>query len=262
MGDISSPARMARPASATQTPRPDEREGVFETILVFEDRPVELDAHLERIAASVRALYGEDPPDSRGLVLSRARGGWLGRLRLTVEPLPRGGLDASVVVAPFDPNNVFPTGDFATELKLLRVDRGYGAHKWADRDLLSRAEAAAGPGAVPLLVGEDGTVLEASRANLFAVRGGALLTPPLDGEILPGVARGGVLEVAAEYGFEISERALDLDELRSADEVFLTGSLRGVEPIRAIEGDAIPSEGPITTALAAGLRQRWFGPWT
>lgn len=253
---------MAPPASAIQSPRPDERDGVFETILIFEDRPVELEAHLARLAASVRALYGEDPPQTRELVLSRARGGWLGRMRLTVEPMFRGGLDASVVVAPFDPNNVFPTGDFTTELKALAVDRGYGAHKWADRDLLSRAEAAAGPGAVPLLVGADGTVLEASRANLFIVREGALLTPPLDGEILPGVARGGVLEVAAEYGFEVAERAFDLNALRGADEVFLTGSLRGVEPVRSIDGQEVPSEGPITTALAAGLRQRWFGPWT
>jgi para-aminobenzoate synthetase/4-amino-4-deoxychorismate lyase len=252
---------MARPASATQSPRPDEREGVFETILIFEDRPIELDAHLERLAASVRALYGEDPPATRELVLSRARGGWLGRLRLTVEPMLRGGLDASVVVAPFDPNNVFSSGDFATELKPLPLDRGYGEHKWADRALLSRAEAAAGPGAVPLLVGADGTVFEASRANLFIVRESGLLTPPLDGEILPGVARAGVLEVAAECGFEVAEQAFDLEALRGADEVFLTGSLRGVEPVHAIDGEEIPSEGPITTALAAGLRQRWFGPW-
>jgi para-aminobenzoate synthetase/4-amino-4-deoxychorismate lyase len=253
---------MAPPASAIQSPRPDQRDGVFETILIFEDRPIELEAHLRRLAASVRALYGEDPPETRDLVLGRARGGWLGRMRLTVEPMSRGGLDASVVVAPFDPNNVFPTGDFTTELATLAVDRGYGAHKWADRDLLSRAEAAAGPGAVPLLVGADGTVFEASRANLFIVAGGIVRTPPLDGEILPGVARGGVLEVAAEYGFEVAESAFDGEALRGADEVFLTGSLRGVEPVRAIDGEEIPSEGPITTALAAGLRQRWFGPWT
>jgi para-aminobenzoate synthetase / 4-amino-4-deoxychorismate lyase len=251
---------MAPPASAIQSPRPDQRDGVFETILIFEDRPIELDAHLARLGASVRALYGEDPPPTRDLVLGRARGGWLGRMRLTVEPMSRGGLDASVVVAPFDPNNVFPTGEFMTELVTLAVDRGYGAHKWADRDLLSRAEAAAGPGAVPLLVAGQ-TVLEASRANLFIVSDGALLTPPLDGEILPGVARAGVLAVAAEYGFEVAERSFDLEALRGADEVFLTGSLRGVEPVRAIDGEEIPSEGPITTALAAGLRQRWFGPW-
>jgi branched-subunit amino acid aminotransferase/4-amino-4-deoxychorismate lyase len=238
------------------------RDGVFETILIFEDRPVELDAHLARLAGSVRALYDADPPDCRELVLANARGGWLGRMRLTVEPIARGGLDAFVVVAPFDPNNVFPTGDFATELKTLVVDRGYGEHKWADRAILSRAEAEAGPGAAPLLVREDETVLEGSRANVFVVRGRTASTPPLDGEILPGVARSGLLEVAAECGIEIVEEGFDLDALTSADEVFLTNSLRGIEPVRAIDGKRIPSEGPITQALAAGLRQRWFGPWT
>lgn len=252
---------MAAPARATQSPRPDQREGVFETILVLEERPIELNAHLARLAASVRTLYGEDPPETRELVLGQARGGWLGRLRLTVEPMPRGGLEASVVIAPLDPDNVFPSGRFNTELRTLPLDRGYGEHKWADRAPLSEAEAAAGPGAVPLLVNTDGSVLEASRANLFTVCEGGLLTPPLDGEILPGIARAGVLEVAAECGFEVAERALSLDELRSADEVFITGSLRGVESVGAIDGQKVPGEGPITTALAAGLRQRWFGPW-
>jgi para-aminobenzoate synthetase/4-amino-4-deoxychorismate lyase len=238
------------------------RDGVFETILIFEDRPVELDAHLARLAASVHAVYGEDSPDCRELVLANARGGWLGRMRLTVEPIARGGLDAFVVVAPFDPNNVFPTGDFATELKTMPVDRGYGEHKWADRALLTRAEAEAGPGAAPLLVREDGTVLEGSRANVFIVRGRTVSTPPLDGEILPGVARSGLLEVAEEYGIEVVEERFDLDALIGADEVFLTNSLRGIEPVRSIDGKQIPSEGPLTIAFAAGLRQRWFGPWT
>jgi para-aminobenzoate synthetase/4-amino-4-deoxychorismate lyase len=238
------------------------RDGVFETILIFEDRPVELDAHLQRLAASVRTVYDCEPPDTRELVLGNARGGWLGRMRLTVEPLPRGGLDASVLVAPFDPNNVFPTGDFASELKTLVVDRGYGEHKWADRAMLSRAEAEAGPGAAPLLVREDGTVLEGSRATLFVVRGRTVSTPPLDGEILPGVARAGLLEVAEECGIEVVEERIDIKALIAADEVFLTNSLRGIEPVRAVDGEAIASEGPITTALAEGLRQRWFGPWT
>jgi para-aminobenzoate synthetase/4-amino-4-deoxychorismate lyase len=189
--------------------------------------------------------------------MASCRGGWLGRLRLTVEPDLSGELHSSVVIAPMDPNNVFPTGPFATALRSFPVDRGYGEHKWADREMLARAEASAGPGAAPLLV-RDGEVLEVSRSNVFAVIERAILTPPLDGEILPGVARGGAIEVAAELGFELREERLDLGELRAADEAFLTNALRGVEPVREVDGTEIASDGPITTALAAGLRQRWF----
>lgn len=244
-------------AGEAQHPRPDPREGVFETILIFEDRPVQLEAHLERLAASVRALYDAELPDLRELVRGRARGGGLGRMRLGVEP--RGDrLEPLVVVAPFDPNDVFPTGRHASTLTTLTVDRGYGAHKWSDRAVLTRAEAAAGPGSVPLLVDVDGTVLEASRANVFTVHEGRVSTPPLDGEILPGIARQHTIEVAREHFFDLVEEPVPIARLRTADEVFLTNSLRGVEPIRAIDGEPIPVEGPITTALAAALRTRWF----
>jgi para-aminobenzoate synthetase/4-amino-4-deoxychorismate lyase len=231
---------------------------VFETILIFEDRPIELKAHLERLRTSVRALYGVDLPAAAGEeVLAHSRGGWLGRLRLTIEPDRSGGVRSSVVVAGFDPNNVFPTGPFATALQSFPVEFGWGDHKYADRDMLSRAETAAGPGTAPLLVRGE-VVLEASRANVFAVREGVLLTPPLEGSILPGVARAGVIEESAEIGLESREEMLTLADLEAADEVFLTGSLRGVEPIRSIDGREIVADGPITRALADELRQRWF----
>lgn len=230
---------------------------MFETILVVDDKPVRLEAHLQRLAASVERLYEIELPDLRDLVRDRARGGELGRMRLSVRP--RGGeLEPLVVVAPFDPNNVFPTGSFTSSLETIWVDAGYGEHKWNDRDLLSRAEARAEPGAVPLLVRDDDTVLEASRANLFAVRGGRVLTPPLDAAILPGIARQDTIAAAAECLIEVHEEPISRTELLSADEVFLTNSLRGVEPIRALDGNPIAAEGPITTALAAALRTLWF----
>ena len=252
---------MPQPSTAIHRPRPDVSAGIIETFLVFEGRPVELEAHMARLRTSARILYAEDPEEARELVLKRARGAWLGRMRLTVAPAS-GGLEPSVVVAAFDPDNVFPTGEFCSNLVSVTVDRGYGEHKWADRALLSQTELDAGPGTVPLLLDEDGTVLETSRANVFAIRDGRLLTPPLDGGILPGVARTAVLELAAEHHVEAVEEGLDLAALRESDEVFLTGSLRGVEPIRAIDGEAVETEGPVTQVLAAALRQRWFGAWT
>lgn len=251
---------MSERSPATQRPRPDARRGVIETILIFDDRPIDLDAHLARLEATVRKVYGEDPPETRSLVTERARGGGLGRMRLTVSPRSEGGLGAQVVVAPFDPSNVFPSAAFATTLRTMVVDRGYGEHKWADRELLTRAEAIAGPAAVPLLLGEDGIVLEASRANLFLVADGRLQTPPLDGSILPGVTRASVLQIAAGIGTPIIEEPFDLGQLEAADEVFLTGSLRGVEPVKGIdENGGLPGLGEIAGELAVALRERWFG---
>jgi para-aminobenzoate synthetase / 4-amino-4-deoxychorismate lyase len=249
---------MPQPAAATQRPRPDQRHGVIETFLIVDDSPVELDAHLSRLSASVRALYGEDPPDSRDLVISRARGGGLGRLRLTVEPRGGGGFEVYVVAAPVEPASVFPTRELGASLFTMTVDRGLGEHKWADRAVLERAEAMGPRGAVPLLVGEDGEVLEASRGNLFTVRDGRLLTPPLDGQILPGVARARVIEIAGELGIEVSEEPIRMSEMRDFEEVFLTGSVRGVEPAKALDGEDLQVGDRLTATLASALRGSWL----
>ncbi len=102
-------------------------------------------------------------------------------------------------------------------------------------------------------------MLEASRANVFAVRDGALLTPPLDGRILPGVTRMRLLELAAENGIEARESALTRDDLFAADEVFLTGSVRGIERVRALDGVPLPANGDIAAHLDAKLRRAWVG---
>ncbi len=126
-------------------------------------------------------------------------------------------------------------------LRSLMLTGGLGAHKWVDRSLLDEAQAALPADALPLLVDEQGSVLEASRANVFAVREGVLTTPPLDGRILPGVTRMRTIELAGELGVEAREATLSRDDLLSADEVFLTGSVRGIEPVGAIDGTALPT---------------------
>jgi para-aminobenzoate synthetase/4-amino-4-deoxychorismate lyase len=136
------------------------------------------------------------------------------------------------------------------ELAEVVVPGGIGGHKWSDRRLLDRAQADLGE-AVPLVVDEDGSVLEISRGNVFAVRDGALITPAADGRLLPGIARARVLDLAAELGIAAEQRVLSTDELAQADEIFLTGSVRGVEPVRGREGD-------ITAAVADRLRRLWL----
>jgi para-aminobenzoate synthetase / 4-amino-4-deoxychorismate lyase len=232
---------------------PDPAHGVFETTLVVEGRAVEVDAHLARLEASLRTLYDLPLPTSaRALIDEGAAGLALGRLRLTVAP----GEEPSVRTAEVDSALVFPSQGSA--IALVSVSGWNGAHKWADRRLLESFEAEAAP-AVPVLVAEDGSVLEGSRSNLFAVREGEVVTPPTDGRILPGVARARAIEVARATGIEVVERGLDVDELAAADEVFMTGGVRGVEPVGRCAGLGEWNSGEFTAQVRAGLQRAWLG---
>ena len=239
-------------------PHADPGRGVFETMLVLAGRVVELDAHLGRLTTSVATLYGGAlPVDAGSLVVARSGGIECGKLRLTVAPV-RGALRLDVSAGEIDPGSVFPGAERGASLRSHVVPGGLGEHKWADRDLLDRLTATS-PDELPLLLDAEGAVLEASRASLFAVEGGRLLTPPTDGRILPSIARQQAIEVAAAAGIETSEERLTVDDLRIA-EVFLTGSVRGVEPVRWLDGAELAPPSEISGRVAAGLRHRWRVP--
>jgi para-aminobenzoate synthetase / 4-amino-4-deoxychorismate lyase len=232
---------------------PDPAKGVFETTLVVDGRAVEIDAHLARLEASLDALYGLPlPAEASSLIEEGAAGLALGRLRLTVVP----GQAPSVKTAAVDGALVFPKE--ASDLAPVTVPGGIGAHKWADRRLLDRASEELAP-ATPLVVDEDGSVLEGSRSNVFAVRDGAVTTPPADGRILPGVARARAIEVAQAAGIEVVERSLSIEELARADEVFMTGGVRGVEPVGRCARVGEWDSGEITARVGAELRRAWLG---
>jgi para-aminobenzoate synthetase / 4-amino-4-deoxychorismate lyase len=238
------------------SPHADPAKGVFETMLVLEGRPVELDAHLERLAASVGTLFGAELPSAaREVVVDRARGIRHGKLRLTVAPAEN-RLKIDVATTEVEPGEVFPPPDRGIALRSFVVAGGLGAHKWADRRLLERAAAAAS-GELPLIVDADGTALEASRGSVFAAREGRLATPPTDGRILPSIARRQAIEVARAEGIEAREEPLTVDDLRRG-EVFLAGSVRGVEPVSSLDGVEIGPPGEISARIAAGLRRRWL----
>jgi para-aminobenzoate synthetase/4-amino-4-deoxychorismate lyase len=239
------------------SPHADPDRGVFETMLVLDGRPVELDAHLDRLATSLNALFEAEPPgDIRELVLAHAQGIQHGRLRLTVVP-ESGRLKAEVTATEIEPVQVFPPPDRGVALRSVVVTGGLGAHKWADRRLLERAAAAAAPGELPLLVDVDGAALEASRGSLFSAGDGWLATPPTDGRILPSIARRQAIEVARAEGIEAREERLTVDDLRRG-EVFLAGSVRGVEPVSSLDGVELGPPGEVSARIAAGLRRRWL----
>lgn len=242
-------------------PGPDPERGLYETVLLAAGKPVALRRHLDRLAASARELYGAELPvaELTAAAAERARGHEYARLRIEVAPVPAGKLSERLTVTPLDPAQFFPPRERGAELRSFTPPQWTGEHKLADRSWLEQTERELGADEVPLIVDPGGGVLEAGRANVFAVRGGVLLTPPLDGRILPGTARGAVLELAAELGIETEQRRLSLADLRGAEEVFLTSSLRGIRPARSLDGEALGESDAVSGRLATALRRRWLG---
>lgn len=236
---------------------PDPERGLFETLLIVGGRPVEQLAHFGRLAGSARELFGAELPAGLAAEAVRASAGIeLGRLRVDVVPEGNGSLRCSLVATPIDRDAFFPDWEHGEALRSVSAEGWSGAHKWSDRRWLEQAEAELGE-EVPLLVDGDGNVLEAGRANVFAVSDGGLATPPADGRILPGTARAATLAIASELGIPTAERPLALADLRAADEVFLTSSVRGLRPARYLDGDEL-RRGELVDRLAKELRQRWL----
>jgi len=229
-------------------------------MLVASGQPVELDSHMARLAAGLGDLFGEPAPrGTREQLQGRAKEIDLGRLRLTVAPDSSGKLSTEIVAAELDPELVFPSWERAVTLRGVAAEGGLGALKWADRAFLERAEAAVPGRAVPLLLDAGDYVLEASRASVFAVIEGTVCTPPTNGRILPGIARRAAIEIAGEQEVEVREERLTVGDLIAADEVFVTGSVRGVEPVKAVDDARISPAGEIGERIAQALRQRWLG---
>ena len=132
---------------------------------------------------------------------------------------------------------------------------------------LAKTEAVASGFDEALLMNTRGKVSEASGMNLFIVRDGKLITPGVDQDILEGITRASVIELAKTMGIEVIERPVDKTELFIADEVFLTGTAAKISPIRQLESTVLSDRRPIMEALRTKLvaitegRDEQFAHW-
>ncbi|MFC4358584.1 aminotransferase class IV [Halobium salinum] len=100
-----------------------------------------------------------------------------------------------------------------------------------------------------LLLDADGAVTEGATSNVFFVDDRALHTPSLDGPVLPGITRSVVLDLAREERIPVNEGRYTPDDLRSADEVFLTNTTWELRPVSKVDGIEVGG-GPVTPLLS------------
>lgn len=98
---------------------------------------------------------------------------------------------------------------------------------------------------------DDGAVREGASSNFFIVKNGRIITHPLDEHVLPGVTRDRTIAVACEADVPLDERVFLLDEMRKADEAFISSTTMGVMPVREIDGHSVGSgvRGPVSARL-------------
>lgn len=106
-----------------------------------------------------------------------------------------------------------------------------------------------------LMLNSTGHVTEASTSNVFAVLDGTVYTPPLSAGILPGVTRAHLLELCRSESIAVAEQDLTADDLRRADEVFLSSTLRDVWPVSMVDEHKIGRSaiGALTTRIATAF---------
>jgi branched-chain amino acid aminotransferase len=100
-----------------------------------------------------------------------------------------------------------------------------------------------------ILLNENGSVAEGSGENVFMVKDGVLLTPPLTAGILEGITRRAVLQFATDLEIPWAETDLLRHDLYLADEAFYTGTAAEVVPIRSVDDREIGAPGPVTKQL-------------
>lgn len=250
-------------------------DSVFETIRTYGGVPFALDEHMARLARSAErvAIPLPIPLDAfadeiRRAVAAAGNAESYARAMLTrgVGPL---GLDPTLATAPLrvvivEPLASLPAAVYRDGVAVVTVqteragDAAPGAkvsNYLASLLALRKAREAGAHEAVVL--DAQGRVIEGTTSNVFAVRGGALVTPPEEAGILPGITRARLLGIAAEQGIAVRLERLDAGELAAADEVFLSSTLREIVPVVAIDGRPVGSgrPGELTRRLHAAFRR-------
>jgi D-alanine transaminase len=233
-------------------------DGVYELVPAYGGRARRLDAHLQRLDRSLAAIGLANP-------LTEAQ--W----REVMDVLLAGGADCSIYVqvtrgpAP-ERDQRFPTEVHPTVLAMARPLKPRGADlaetgiaaitrpdlRWQRCDIkaisllatvLARQEAEE-LGAEEAILMRDGFAHEGSSSNLFVVRAGEVSTPPLGPNLLAGITRGLILDLAHRAGIPCQERELTSAQLTDADEIWISSSLREVLPVTRLDGVPVGSGMP------------------
>jgi branched-chain amino acid aminotransferase len=245
-------------------------DGVFETLRTYHGRLVTLTEHLGRLQAGAR-LLGIPVPEleaiakgARALVSSAGTEDVRLRITLTSGPGPAGlkrGDASPTLLITASPLSPWPETARAVIANWSHDEHnplaGVKTTSRADTVLAMMQARECGVDEA-LFFNQAGNLCEATTANVFAVRGGRVETPPLEAGCLAGITREHVLRLCAELGIEAVEADLPRQALNEFEEMFLTSSTREIQALVAVDDRPVGlgDPGPLTVRLRQELSGR------
>jgi branched-chain amino acid aminotransferase len=249
-------------------------DSVYETVGTAYGRLFALPEHLLRLERSAELIGLRVPPraeieaataetvaaaanaESRvRIVLTRGAG------KLDLDPASADDTQLVVIVTPLQPpsRQMYESGVAVAVVSVTRnspraIDPAIKSGNYLN-SVLALGEARRRQAYEAILCNADGTIAEGASSNVFIVKGGEVRTPGLEVGILAGITRAQVLSLCRAHGIPHREVRVSPDELRAADEAFITSATRFVLPVTRVDdagiGDGHP--GPITRRLGALL---------
>lgn len=252
-------------------------DGVFEGIRFYGGRVFRLDDHVDRLYRSARAIALTIPltPDEMSLAVLetiRANGLQDGYVRLVVTR-GEGSLGLSPKSCPHptifiiaSTITLYPEEMYEKGLKLVTCATRRIAHGALSpmvkslnylNNIMAKIEAEQAGAGEGLMLNEQGYVAECTGDNIFVIRDGRIVTPPIAAGALAGVTRAVVFELARDLGVEIREENLTRYDVYTADECFLTGTAAEIIPAVELDSRLIHdgAPGPVTLRLSGLFRE-------
>ena len=254
-------------------------EGVYETMRTYHRRPFLYDRHMRRLRNSARLIALPLPFSDEELAsdidATVAAGTFDGEAyirvlvtrgigELTYDPSATPKPSIVIIVKPQvdPPAEAYERGVRAIVVDVVRNHPATVNPMIKSNNLLNNAlaaqEALRRGGFEGIMRNYRGELTECTTANLFIVKNGAALTPPLDAGLLPGITREFLFEVGRDVGVPVREQVLRDEDLFAADEAFLTGTTRELLPIVTVDDRQIGTgcPGPVTKKLLEAFRRR------
>jgi len=236
-------------------------DGVYEVIPVYQRKLFCFDAHIQRLKNSLKATSITNPfSDSEWLKMLEtliAKHDWQDQyiylqvtrgVQMQRDHLPADCLTPTIYAYT---NPLKPVADNIIEngIKVVSLDD----IRWLNCDIkaitllpnVMMKLAAKSQGADDaILITREGNISEGTASNTFIVKDGALITPPNSNQILPGITRMVIESIATEHNIPIIEKNITLDDLNSADEIWLSSSTKEALPVTLLNGQVVGTGKP------------------